>query len=347
MIRSFTWKETLAAYFDQTLLPLEEKIIETNDYRVIAVDIKRLALRGAPLIGISAAFGVYLGAYEYRNLPQNEFRLKFEEVCRHLASTRPTAQNLFWAIDQMKAVFNANSDIERTKLLSLLLAEAKHILDDDINRCELIGNFGNEVVPQDAVIITHCNAGLLAVGGIGTALSVIYKAKESGKNISVFADETRPLLQGARLTAWELMKNEVDVTLIPDNTAAFVMQRQKIDLAVVGADRITLNGDAANKIGTYNLAIICKEHNIPFYVAAPLSTFDFTLKTGRDIPIEERSSEEVTEFFGKRTAPGGVKVYSPAFDVTPNELISGIITEHGIIRKPYDTAIKALPGFKK
>ena len=342
MYKAFEWKGHSVLYIDQTKLPIEETIVETADYRIIAEDIKRLALRGAPLIGISAAFGVYLGAYEYHNLSNEEFSLKFSEVCRCLASTRPTAQNLFWAIDKMKSVYEANINTERDVLLERLLEEAKTILDEDIKTCDLIGSFGNDLVPDDATIITHCNAGLLAVGGIGTALSVIYKANESGKKIKVYADETRPLLQGARLTTWELMKNGIDVTLIPDNTAAFVMQRSKIDLAVVGADRITLNGDAANKIGTYNLAVICQKHNIPFYVAAPLSTFDFKLKTGYEIPIEERSAEEVTEFFGRRTAPIGVKVFSPAFDVTPNELITAIITEKGIIRKPFDRAIQSL-----
>jgi len=342
MYRAFECKDKSVVYIDQTKLPLEEILIETNDYRVIAEDIKRLALRGAPLIGISAAFGVYLGAFEYRNLSSNDFKNKFYEVCNHLASTRPTAQNLFYAVDKMKAVYESASSSSIENILDKLLMEAKNIFDDDIRTCDLIGQYGSELVPDEATIITHCNAGLLAVGGIGTALGVIYKAKEAGKIIKVFADETRPLLQGARLTAWELMKNGIDVTLIPDNTAAFTMQRSKIDLAVVGADRITCNGDAANKIGTYNLAIICKQHNIPFYVAAPLSTFDFSLKTGNEIPIEERSAEEVTEFFGRRTAPPGVKVFSPAFDVTPNELISGIITEKGILRKPFDKSIELL-----
>jgi methylthioribose-1-phosphate isomerase len=341
MYKSFEWRDGCAQYIDQTKLPLEEIIVKTVDYRVIAGDIKRLALRGAPLIGISAAFAVYLGAYEFREVPNDEFEIRFQEVCSHLAKTRPTAQNLFWAIDEMKKVYELHKNKNRKFLLENLIDKATSILDDDIRRCDLIGSFGNELVPDNATIITHCNAGLLAVGGIGTALGVIYKAKESGKKIRVFADETRPLLQGARLTTWELMKNGIDVTLIPDNTAAFFMQRNKVDLAIVGADRITTNGDVANKIGTYNLAIICREHNIPFYVAAPLSTFDFNLKTGTEIPIEERPAEEVTEFFGKRTAPRGVKVFSPAFDVTPNELISAIITEEGIIKKPFNKAIEA------
>jgi len=342
MYRAFEWKKNFASYIDQTRLPLEEILIETKDYRVIAEDIKRLALRGAPLIGISAAFAVYLGAVEYKELPDTEFENRFFDVCNHLAATRPTAQNLFWAIDKMRNVFVQNKDEKRSHILSLMEEEAKNILADDIKTCAMIGEFGNEIVPDDAVIITHCNAGLLAVGGIGTALSVIYTAHNSGKKVSVYSDETRPLLQGARLTTWELMKNGIDVTLIPDNTAAFVMQKKRIDLAVVGADRITLNGDAANKIGTYNLAIICGRHNIPFYVAAPLSTFDFSLNSGDEIPIEERAADEVTDFFGKRTAPYGVKVYSPAFDVTPNELITGIITEYGILRKPFDISIRDL-----
>ncbi|HEY9188206.1 MAG TPA: S-methyl-5-thioribose-1-phosphate isomerase [Ignavibacteria bacterium] len=339
MFRAFEWKVDHVEYIDQTKLPLEEIIIKTRDYRIIAEDIKRLAIRGAPLIGISAAFGVYLAAKEYEKFDKNNFEKSLLEACNHLASTRPTAQNLFWAIDKMKNVFNTNKERSREEILNKLLNEALFILNDDVNRCDLIGNFGNELIPENATIITHCNAGLLAVGGMGTALSPIYKAKASGKKVKVFADETRPLLQGARLTTWELLKNGIDVTLITDSTAAFLMQKEKIDLAIVGADRIALNGDAANKIGTYSLAIACKEHNIPFYIAAPLSTFDFNINNGKQIPIEERSADEITTFFGKRIAPPNVKVFSPAFDVTPNELISAIITEKGIIRKPFKERI--------
>ena len=343
MFKAFEWNEEKVKYIDQTKLPLEEVIIETNDYRVICEDIKRLALRGAPLIGISAAFGVYLGANEYSSLSAKDFERQFYIICNQLVSTRPTAQNLFWAIDKMKVVYEENKNQEREIVLKSLFDEAINIFNDDIKTSDQIGIFGNELIPLKATIITHCNAGLLVAGGIGTALSLIYKAKESGKKIKVFSDETRPLLQGSRLTAWELMKNGIDVTVITDNTAAFLMQKEKIDLAIVGADRITCNGDVANKIGTYSLAISCQRHNVPFYVAAPLSTFDFKLKTGSEIPIEERNPEEVVNFFGKRTAPFGVKVFSPAFDVTPSDLITGIITEKGIIKKPFEGSIKSLP----
>lgn len=342
MFKAFEWAETRVRYIDQTKLPTDEVIIETTDYRVIVEDIKRLSLRGAPLIGISAAFALYLGANEYSSLSSKDFDNKFYIICEQLASTRPTAQNLFWAIGKMKTVYEDNKKQTREIILKKLFDEATDILDNDIKTCDQIGIFGNEIIPFEAVIITHCNAGLLAAGGIGTALSPIYKANESGKKVKVFADETRPLLQGARLTAWELMKNGIDVTLITDNTAAFLMQKEKIDLAIVGADRITANGDAANKIGTYSLALACQKHNIPFYAAAPLSTFDFNLKTGSDIPIEERAAEEVVNFFGRRTAPAGVKVFSPAFDVTPNDLITGIITEKGIIKKPFEQSVKSL-----
>jgi methylthioribose-1-phosphate isomerase len=342
MFKTFEWVETKVRYIDQTKLPIEEVIIETNDYRVIIEDIKRLALRGAPLIGISAAFGLYLGANEYSSLSEKDFENKFYIICNQLASTRPTAQNLFWAIDKMKVIYESSKNQKREIILKNLFDEATNILNDDIKTCNQIGAFGNELVPCNATVITHCNAGLLAVGGIGTALSPIYKAKESGKKVKVFSDETRPLLQGSRLTAWELMKNGIDVTVITDNTAAFLMQKEKIDLAIVGADRITCNGDVANKIGTYSLALACQRHNIPFYVAAPFSTFDLNLKTGSEIPIEERDPEEVVNSFGKRTAPLGVKVFSPAFDVTPNDLITGIITEKGIIKKPFEESIKSL-----
>lgn len=342
MFKAFEWNEEKVKYIDQTKLPLEEVIIETDDYRVICEDIKRLALRGAPLIGISVAFGVYVGANEYSNLSAKDFEKQFYIICNQLVSTRPTAQNLFWAIDKMKAVYEENKNQGREVILKNLFDEAINIFNDDIKTSNQIGIFGNEIIPFEATIITHCNAGLLVAGGIGTALSPIYKAKESGKKVKVFSDETRPLLQGSRLTAWELMKNGIDVTVITDNTAAFLMQKEKIDLAIVGADRITCNGDVANKIGTYSLAISCQRHNVPFYVAAPLSTFDFKLKTGSEIPIEERNPEEVVNFFGKRTAPLGVKVFSPAFDVTPNDLITGIITEKGIIKKPFEESIKSL-----
>jgi methylthioribose-1-phosphate isomerase len=339
MDRALEWVEDRVRYIDQTQLPLDTIIIETENYLEIAEDIKRLAIRGAPLIGVSAAYGIYLGIKNFSGFNKEDFINSFKTVSHTLASTRPTAVNLFWAIKEMEKTLNESIKLSIPEIKKNLLEKALYIHKDDIERCRLIGEYGNEIVPYKATIITHCNAGFLAVGGDGTALSVIYKAHSSGKDIRVYADETRPLLQGARLTAWELMNRNIDVTLIADNTAAFTMKKFKIDLAITGADRIALNGDAANKIGTYNLAIISKKHNIPFYIAAPLSTFDFCLKSGDEIPIEERAPEEVTEGFGKRIAPPGVKVYSPAFDVTPNELITGIITEKGIIYPPYSENI--------
>jgi methylthioribose-1-phosphate isomerase len=341
-MRALEWNQGKVRFIDQTELPLKTVYIETDNYELIAEAIKKLAIRGAPLIGVAAAYGVYLGIRGYSGDDKSCFRELFKKVSNALASTRPTAVNLFWAIDQMDKAFENYSYKSIPEIKVHLLETAHRILADDIESCRMIGEIGNSLVPQTATFITHCNAGFLAMGGDGTALSVVYRAQEHGKKVKVFADETRPLLQGARLTAWELKNRGIDVTLITDNTAAFTMKKHKIDLAIVGADRIALNGDAANKVGTYNLAIIAQKHNIPFYIAAPISTFDFSLETGDGIPIEERDPLEVTESFGKRTAPEGISVYSPAFDVTPNELITAIITEKGILRPPFKDAIAKL-----
>ncbi|MDR0521040.1 MAG: S-methyl-5-thioribose-1-phosphate isomerase [Planctomycetaceae bacterium] len=318
---------------DQTLLPAELKEITCKDAETVWEAVKKLRVRGAPAIGIAAAYGVCLGL---QTLPDNAdlpaFKARLDEVAAYLATSRPTAVNLFWAIDRMKAkaesLFESKSAAE---IREALFAEARSIHEEDRQICRAIGKHGQMLIQNGSAWLTHCNAGGLATADYGTALALFFAAAESGKTIRVFADETRPLLQGARLTAWELMQRGIDVTLICDSMAALVMRQGKIDGVAVGADRIAANGDTANKIGTYGVAVLAKAHGIPFYVAAPVSTFDLTLADGSGIPIEERGADEICEGFGKRTAPDGVRVYNPAFDVTPAALITGIITERGII----------------
>ena len=318
---------------DQTLLPTELKVLECRNVEAVWEAIKMLRVRGAPAIGISAAYGVCVGLQTLSadaDLPT--FRSRLDKVTDYLASSRPTAVNLFWALNRMKAkaesLYATNSVSE---IWDTLFAEAKAIHEEDRHICRSIGRFGQELVKDGSTWLTHCNAGGLATADYGTALAVFFAASEAGKKIQVYADETRPLLQGARLTAWELMQRGIDVTLICDSMAALVMRQGKIDGVVVGADRIAANGDTANKVGTYGVAVAAKAHGIPFYVAAPVSTFDLSLAAGNAIPIEERGADEICDGFGKRTAPEGCKVYNPAFDVTPAELIAGIITERGII----------------
>ena len=318
---------------DQTLLPTEIKVIECQNIETVLEAIKMLRVRGAPAIGIAAAYGVCIGL---QTLPANTtdlsaFHNRLNEVTDYLASSRPTAVNLFWALDRMKTKAESLDTRNVSEIFEALFAEAKAIHEEDRYICRSIGRFGQELVKDGSTWLTHCNAGGLATADYGTALAVFFAATESGKKIQVYADETRPLLQGARLTAWELMQRDINVTLICDSMAALVMQQGKIDGVVVGADRIAANGDTANKIGTYGVAVSAKAHGVPFYVAAPTSTFDLELSDGSKIPIEERSAEEICCGFGKRTAPEGVRVYNPAFDVTPAELIAGIITERGII----------------
>ncbi|GHT14605.1 methylthioribose-1-phosphate isomerase [Planctomycetales bacterium] len=318
---------------DQTLLPTELKEIDCRDVETVWEAIKKLRVRGAPAIGIAAAYGVIVGL---QTLPQNatldDFQKRLGEITEYLASSRPTAVNLFWALDRMKRI-SRNTECVRssTDIIDTLLDEAKAIHEEDRAICRAIGKYGQAVIKDGDTFLTHCNAGGLATADYGTALAVFFAAAEAGKKIAVYADETRPLLQGARLTAWELMQRGIDVTVICDSMAAMVMRQKKINGVVVGADRIAANGDAANKIGTYSVAVNAKMHGVPFYVAAPVSTFDLTLKDGSLIPIEERQPDEITHGFGKQTAPDGVNVYNPAFDVTPAELITGIVTEHGII----------------
>jgi len=315
--------------------------IECRDYRIVAQAIKRLEVRGAPAIGVAAAFGIVLGAKEFSD--SQYFWTSLLKVSEELAQTRPTAVNLFWAIERMMSVasrYDKDSDID--DVILALEQEAIDIATDDVYINSKIAGYGATLFDTPVAVLTHCNAGALATAGLGTALGVIRQVFSAGNITRVFADETRPLLQGARLTAWELMQDKIPVTLITDSMAGWVMKKNMVQAVIVGADRITLNGDVANKIGTYSLAVLAKEHNIPFYVAAPVSTFDFTLESGLGIPIEERDATEVTHFAGIRTAPEGVEVFNPAFDVTPNDLITGIITEYGVLKGPYSEAIVQL-----
>lgn len=318
---------------DQTLLPGELKILEIADHRLIAEAIQSLTIRGAPAIGIAGAYGLVLAANQYGGNDINEFTAQIQDAAKLLISTRPTAVNLGWAIAKLLNKVKEKNDINEIR--SLLLAEANSILEEDYISCRKMGRYGASLLPESATGLTHCNAGGLATGNYGTALGVIFSAVESGKNIKMYVDETRPLLQGARLTTWELQQADIDTILITDNMAGHVMANGNIDFVIVGADRIADNGDVANKIGTYSIAVLADYHNIPFYVAAPVSTIDFDTKTGDDIPIEERDPLEVTHGFGIPTAPDGTKVYSPAFDVTPNSLVTSIITDRGIFTAPY------------
>jgi len=330
-----------ARLIDQTLLPVDTVFIDCRDIETMWEAIKVLRVRGAPAIGIAAAMGVVLGVQGSAAASGDALVAEVEQAADYLATSRPTAVNLFWALDRMRRVARAAADLPPDQIKERLLAEAVAILDEDKAICRRIGRNGAELIRDGDTVLTHCNAGGLATADYGTALAVVFAAHEQGKRVSVFADETRPLLQGARLTTWELMQANIDVTLICDNMAGLVMSQGKVDLVVVGADRIAANGDAANKIGTYSVAVLAAEHNVPFYVAAPLSTFDRTLESGAAIPIEERGSDEITCGFGRRTAPEGVAVYSPAFDVTPARRITGIITECGVIERPTASAVAA------
>lgn len=317
---------------DQTLLPVEYLEIELDQVEQVFEAIRSLRVRGAPAIGCAAAYGVVIGLQKFATLPRTEFDTKVTEVADYLATSRPTAVNLFWALDRMRAVVPNSTGQTSAQLLDRLLQEAQAIEVEDREMCAAIGRHGAPLLKDGQGVLTHCNAGGLATAGDGTALAVIFAAAMEGKKLQVYADETRPLLQGARLTAWELQQRGVPVTLICDNMAGWVMHEGRVQACIVGADRITANGDAANKIGTYSVALLAKAHGIPFYVAAPTSTFDLSLATGAEIPIEQRAAREITHGFGKQTAPEGVQVYNPAFDVTPADLIAAIITERGLIQ---------------
>jgi methylthioribose-1-phosphate isomerase len=330
MIPTVEWKDGIVRMLNQTKLPLEVVYNDCKDYQTVARGIKELWVRGAPAIGVSAAMGLALGARQVSATTFDEFWPKFEEICADMAATRPTAVNLFWAIERVKKFVRDHKDRGLDDIRHLLVEESQRMLDADIATNKKLGSHGAAFVSDEDNIITHCNAGAIATAGYGTAEGVMRAAVEQGKKIHVYVDETRPVLQGARLTAWELMQEHIPCTLITDNMAGYFMYRDMIDLAIVGADRIAANGDVANKIGTYSLAVLCKEHGIPFYVAAPLSTVDFNMESGALIPIEERDTSEVTHVFGKvQIAPDGVKAANPAFDVTPARYITAIITEKG------------------
>jgi methylthioribose-1-phosphate isomerase len=331
MIPTVEWKDGVVRLIDQSQLPGRVDILECRDHATVADAIRHLRVRGAPAIGVTAAMGVALGAQSIQCSDHQEFRTAVLEICDHLAATRPTAVNLFWAIERMKHVVDTNNGKPVDEIKTYLVQEAIAIQQEDIAMCRSMGQYGAKLIQDGQTILTHCNAGALATAGYGTALGVVRAAWESGKNIQVFAGETRPVLQGARLTAWELMQDGIPVTLITDNMAGTFMRQGKIQVCVVGADRIAANGDVANKIGTYSVAVLAKAHGIPFYVAAPSSTIDTVTLTGEAIPIEERRREEVLSVHGSHPiAPDNVKVLNPAFDITPAELVSGIITERGV-----------------
>jgi len=327
---------------DQRKLPAEEVYVHCRTAAEVARAIKTMVIRGAPAIGVAAAMGIALGMRKSQATGTQKFAAEFYKTCELMASTRPTAVNLFWAIERMKRVFAAAVEKGESvdEIKAILEREADKIHDEDVASCRAMGAFGAEVVPADAHVLTHCNAGALATAGYGTALGVIRGAVEAGKQVAVFADETRPFLQGARLTAWELVRDNIPTTVITDNMAGALMRQGRVNFVVVGADRIAANGDTANKIGTYTVAVLAREHNIPFYVAAPLSTIDLKTPDGSAIPIEERNAREVTHVGGSQLAPDGASVWNPAFDVTPNHLIAGIITERGIFRAPYIESLK-------
>jgi methylthioribose-1-phosphate isomerase len=327
---------------DQRKLPGQEVYVRCTTAPEVARAIRTMVIRGAPAIGVAAAMGLSLGMRRSRATGTQKFAAEFHTLCELMAATRPTAVNLFWAIERMKRAFTTGAEAGESvdQIKDRLDRESQAIHDEDVANCRAMGAFGATIVPQEARILTHCNAGALATAGYGTALGVIRGAVEAGKRVTVLADETRPFLQGARLTAWELVRDGVDTTVIADNMAGALMRQGQIDLVVVGADRIAANGDTANKIGTYTVAVLARENRIPFYVAAPLSTIDRAMPDGSRIPIEERAAKEVTHLGGTRLTPVGAKVRNPAFDVTPHDLIAGIITERGIFRAPYVESLR-------
>ena len=372
MIKTIVWKNNKVVLLDQNALPLVESYVSCRTCQQVIDAIKDLTVRGAPAIGVAAAMAAALGAAALPLLPPEKFRKIFSTICADIAGARPTARNLFWALERMKRCLddadrdkkNAHSlfpspfegggrsggDLPASKLkrknsvhlVKSLIVEAKRICAEDIAINRRMGKHGSSLIDDGDNILTHCNAGALATAGYGTALGVLRAAREQGKKLHVYVDETRPVLQGARLTAWEMQKEKIPATLITDNMAGFLMQQGRVDKIIVGADRIAANGDTANKIGTYSLAVLALAHHIPFYIAAPLSTIDASLKTGAEIPIEERAAVEVTSFRGVPTAPPNFKVYNPAFDVTPARFITAIITEKGILAKPYGKSIRGV-----
>ena len=340
-IETIEWTPAGVVMIDQTRLPRETQFVTCRNYVEVADAIRSMVIRGAPAIGVAAAMGVAIGA-----LHSSDLDADMPVICETLAKTRPTAVNLFWAIDRMKTLYATIRHEPPATIRELMVAEAQKVREEDIAINKAIGRHGADLVPDGRTVLTHCNAGALATAGFGTALGVIRAAVAQGKKIDVFADETRPFLQGARLTAWELQRDGIDTTLITDNMAGHFLKSGRIGCVVVGADRIAANGDVANKVGTYGVAVLAKENNVPFYVAAPISTLDLTLSSGDLIPIEERSSREVTHVQGVHVAPDGIKVANPAFDVTPNRYVSAIITERGVARAPFGESLRELVSIK-
>jgi methylthioribose-1-phosphate isomerase len=338
-VKTIEWRANTVRMIDQRLLPAREVVRTYRDYKGVAEAIRSMVIRGAPAIGVAAAMGVALGI---RNTAHGKAKDRFAVVARTLKATRPTAVNLAWAVERMGRVLEAGLNLDADELFGVMRAEAIAIYEEDLAVNRSLGQFGNGLVGDPATILTHCNAGALATAGYGTALGVVRAARDAGKKIQVFADETRPFLQGSRLTAWELRKDRIPVTIIADNMAATVLSQKKIDCVVVGTDRTAANGDVANKIGTYPLAVMARRHGVPFYVAAPLSSIDLNCPNGEAIPIEERAGSELTEFGGKQIAPTGVLTFNPAFDVTPAELVTAIITERGIAYPPYTKSLRSL-----
>ena len=346
MLPTIEWQDDVVVMVDQRKLPAAEIYVRARTAQEMARAIKTMVIRGAPAIGVAAAYGIALGMRKTQASGTTKFAAEFQKVCELMRATRPTAVNLFWAIERMKKRFAASAQAGESveEIKARLLAEAQQIHDEDVASCRAMGAHGAALVGDGARILTHCNAGALATAGYGTALGVIRAAAEQGKNVSVYADETRPFLQGARLTAWELTRDAIPTTVITDNMAGWLMQQGEIDLVVVGADRIAANGDVANKIGTYTVAVLAHEHGLPFYVAAPASTIDLATPDGRHIPIEERDGREVTHVGPSRVVAEGAAVRNPAFDVTPNRLVSAIVTERGVFRAPYAESLKIAAG---
>jgi methylthioribose-1-phosphate isomerase len=344
MLPTIAWQDDAIVMLDQRRLPGAEVYVRCRTAPEVARAIRTMVIRGAPAIGVAAAMGLALGLRRSQATGTKALATEFFRSCDLMARTRPTAVNLFWAVERMKRAFGtaATSGEPVDRIKDVLEAEARRIHDEDVESCRAIGRHGSALVPDGARVLTHCNAGALATAGYGTALGVIRAAVESGKRVTVVADETRPFLQGARLTAWELVRDGIETTVITDSMAGALMRQGRIDLAIVGADRIAANGDVANKIGTYGVAVLAREHGIPFYVAAPVSTIDVSTPDGSRIPIEERDAREVTHVGTKRLTPAGALIWNPAFDVTPNSLVTAIVTERGIAKAPYAESLPSL-----
>ena len=346
MIQTLEWTDKGVRFLDQTKLPTEETYVTAATYQQVAEVIRNMVVRGAPAIGVAAAMGIALGVQKSKTETVGDLKKDFDEICKTIGETRPTAVNLFWAIRRMQQKFETLRVRPMSQIRQALVEEAQRMHAEDIAANQAMGRHGATLMPSSGGVLTHCNAGALATAGYGTALGVIRAAVEQGKKIHVYADETRPFLQGSRLTAWELMKEGIPTTVISDNMAGAMMRQGKIGAIVVGADRIAANGDVANKIGTYTVAVLAKEHGIPFYVAAPISTVDLATADGSGIPIEQRNPKEVTHIAGKQMVPDGVEVENPAFDVTPAKYVSAIITERGIAKAPYTDSLRALADGK-